>query len=261
MHNNIDIFIEDGIRLSPVEITHQGLASILCYDPFLPRCIEGIKLNLLAGLPSLVRLHAGANYPTPSEYRYQVDLEGHAVLIVGFDDVKRAFFVVDPYRRCSDESIEKTWLPYEDLTIAMVDCSSGNQTVPPNLKIEAAVSNCGSTLQIHAGIPLPFGPVMDLDNLHLSGATLEVQFHEANRSITRLLTNPATARIGEHFSFQTEIPRDIAPDATVDVQVSATIGGTRPYAYNARVGTRHRYLGGIATQGSESNHRPDCQLA
>jgi len=43
MHNNIDIFIEDGIRLSPVEITHQGLASILCYDAFLPRCIEGIR--------------------------------------------------------------------------------------------------------------------------------------------------------------------------------------------------------------------------
>jgi len=261
MHDNIDIFIEDGIKLSPVEITHQGLATILCYDPFLPRCIEGIKLNLLAGLPSLVRLHAGANYPTPSEYRYQVDLEGHAVLIVGFDDVKRAFSVVDPYRRCCNESIEKTWLPYEDLTIAMVDCSSGNQTVPPNLKIEAIVSSCGSTLQIYASIPLPFGPVMDLDNLHLSGATLEVQFHEANRTITRLLTNPATARIGEHFSFQAEIPRDIAPDGILDIEVSATIGGTRPYAYNAKIGTRHRYVGGLARQSSVSSQQPVYQLA
>ncbi len=90
-------------------VSYRGIASVSRYDPHSPRCFEGIKLNLLENRPVILRLHAAANYPS-GDYRFQIDQEGHAILLVGYDDDAQAFAVVDPFQRAHGSAVG-AWLP------------------------------------------------------------------------------------------------------------------------------------------------------
>lgn len=76
--------------------TFKGLAPVVCYEPWFPRCLEAIKQCLNDGYPLLVRLHSAASYPNDADECYKLDLESQAVLIVGYDDEKQAVAIVDP---------------------------------------------------------------------------------------------------------------------------------------------------------------------
>ncbi|MDB2614342.1 hypothetical protein N9Y92_04220, partial [Chlamydiales bacterium] len=41
----------------------EGLAPVVCYEPWFPRCLEAIKQCLNDGYPLLIRLHSAASYP------------------------------------------------------------------------------------------------------------------------------------------------------------------------------------------------------
>jgi hypothetical protein len=55
--------------------TFEGLAPVVCYEPWFPRCLEAIKQCLNDGYPVLIRLHSAANYPNAVGDCYKHDLE------------------------------------------------------------------------------------------------------------------------------------------------------------------------------------------
>ena len=66
-----------------------GLAAVSGYEPWPMRTIESMKESLADGVPILARLHSAADYPTSTEETdHKLDMESHAILLIGYDDAK-----------------------------------------------------------------------------------------------------------------------------------------------------------------------------
>ncbi|MCL6451604.1 MAG: PQQ-like beta-propeller repeat protein [Acetobacteraceae bacterium] len=115
-----------------------GLPAFLYYDPYFPRFLTQVRRLLAAGMPLLVRLHPGARYPMPPDALSRVDLEGHVVLIVGFDDEARSCLVMDPWDRDRWGGARGglTALPYDLMRLMLVDYSLGGAVVLMPWRIE-----------------------------------------------------------------------------------------------------------------------------
>ena len=128
----------------------KGLAPVVCYDPWFPRALEAIKQSIHDGHPILIRLHSAASYPIPSDERYIVDLESHAVLIVGYDDVKKAVAVSDPWNKNWGGKGGMRWIPYTVLETKTVNTSLGMSMPLAPLSANAKTNwdNSGNLSQI-----------------------------------------------------------------------------------------------------------------
>ncbi len=68
------------------------------YDPYPPRFAANLKEALAGGAHVLIRLHPGVRYPmSDAELLGCVDLEGHVVAVVGYDDERGTFELADPW--------------------------------------------------------------------------------------------------------------------------------------------------------------------
>lgn len=208
-------------------IHHRGLVSIMRYDPHVTRCFEGIKLNLLEDRPTIVRVHAAANYPI-NQNSYIIDQEGHAILIVGYDDDKLAFAIIDPFQR-ENQPPSITWLPYEKLAITMVDMTLGNDLESPGLHVDAKISGDRSSIQICTGIPNVYGTIIDQDHLILRN--LEVHVTITYEGTTEFFHHAARAElpIGSQEIFKIKIPNNARKNIYASINVNGTIKGVRPY--------------------------------
>ncbi|WP_395606404.1 C39 family peptidase [Pseudomonas sp. B22129] len=128
--------------------TCSGLISLTGYEPWPPRFIAGVKNTIQDNHPVIIRLHGAAEYPSTAMDRYAIDLESHAVMIVGFDDSRAAFEIIDPWNNAfGGINGGKRWLPYETAALTIVDASLGMMMVgsPPLINIQSTVDKAGNT--------------------------------------------------------------------------------------------------------------------
>jgi len=112
-------------------IKANGLAPVIGYEPWALRTIDSIKQTICDDIPVLIRVHPAADYPCSNEEdSYKLDMESHALLIVGYDDENQTFDVVDPWNKewgGQYGGIEK--IPYEVIPITCVNASYGKKTI------------------------------------------------------------------------------------------------------------------------------------
>ena len=157
------------------EPTHDGAACISYYDPYTPRTLETIRVGLDRKQPLLVRLHGGARYFASKRSdipKNQIDLEGHAVLLVGYDDVQKKLAYLDPWVGDRENDQEIRWMGYEEFCLHVVDYTNGilMGASPPKIEYRELEMVGNRFLEVRAGFdPLP-GRIMDRENIHISSA-------------------------------------------------------------------------------------------
>ena len=212
-----------------------GLAPVVCYDPWIPRIFETIKQSVLDKIPVLVRLHCAADYPITGEKRYSNDIESHAVLIAGYDDATESFLVIDPWNRQWGGIYGGTrWLKYSDLTMLMVDASKGMATPLSSLQvseIKVVKNGPNTSLKFSVGYYNPRGTVMDRDNTEIveisAACTLPPSW--GGEIYERTITG--SWKIGYYAEVILPIKCDLTGMEDVNLRICAKLQGTRPYPF------------------------------
>src|ERR1700737_792847 len=143
-----------------------GLAPVACYDPYFHRMVHHLRKCLVDGHPVLARLHPAAQYPVEGSDLYSVDLEGHAVLIVGYDDERRIFAISDPWdRRWGGQLSGLRWIGYDELSLNIVDSTLDYVMVlaPLQVDVRAVEEASAKAIEIDVGFYEPAAIVMDRD--------------------------------------------------------------------------------------------------
>ena len=235
-------------------ISSRGLIALMRYDPHSPRCFEGMKANLLDGLPTIIRLHAGANYPNAIR-REQIDLEGQAVLVVGYDDSKEAFAIIDPFQRTPGKSPEITWLPYEQLATTIVDISLGEDIPPTNLKIDVVKMEGQGVIEISIGLPEIYGTITDYDLLTLEEVRMDVKINCKDNSLTTHHALNGKYPLGTGATTKVFLPKSFDDSMDVSIKVDGMIHGSRPYDYRDHIGLDYS-----CTFTSQKIEAPDTEM-
>ena len=202
-----------------------------------------MRRSLADGHPVLIRLHPAAAYPAPAAMMQRNDLEGHATLIVGYDDDKRSFALLDPWQsRWGGARGGLRWISYSQLQMEIVDSTLDYMLIPAPLAVEAKISGAtvnSRVLNILVSFYKPHGIVMDQDNqvLREVKVTLEpnqdLEFDGPTTSIVKGVW-PVGKRA--HVSFALRQTAFI-PDEII-VKVQARVAGSRPYPFEDTTVTR-----------------------
>jgi hypothetical protein len=217
--------------------SRSGLCTTMGYDPCYARAQEELKRTLLSGHPILMRLHPGADYELPPDKMYEVDLEGQAILVTGYDDETREFIVHDPWsKELGAGPSGKRRIGYWELAYRMVNSSKGYWAVLAPPIVEARVD--GDDIVLSVGLYTPDVNIMDvasswLDNIELTiveGSGLELGDGE------RVLVQAGQFAHGECATFRVPA-RILARDPELVVSVAADYVAERPYVFRERVTT------------------------
>jgi hypothetical protein len=202
-----------------------------------------MRRSLADGHPVLIRLHPAAAYPAPAAMMQKNDLEGHATLVVGYDDDKRSFALLDPWQnRWGGARGGLRWISYSQLQMEIVDSTLDYMLIPAPLVVQGRISRGignARVLNIFVSFYKPHGIVMDQDNqvLREVKVTLEpnqnVEFDGPTTSIVK-----GVWPVGKkaHVSFALAHTAVIPDEIIVNVQ--ARIAGSRPYPFEDTTSTR-----------------------
>jgi hypothetical protein len=218
---------------SSVRPTATGLGAILCYDPYFPRMLRGVKKALAAGHPVFVRLHPAAQYPTADARRYRNDLESHGVLIVGYDDAREALAIWDPWNNAWGGSRGGLrWVGYAELALLIVNSTKDCNMILAPLQVEAQLSEAdGLALEVSAGFYVPDAIVMDQDNFALTEVRVEVALPSGWLASTSETRVAGFWKVGEHARLRFPLSAIAGGEASVKLSVSASVVGQRPYPF------------------------------
>lgn len=90
--------------------TANALVPVIGYEPWSLRALESIKSSIVNGVPTLIRVHSAADYPIENEeLSHRLDMESHCVLIVGYNDDKEEFDIVDPWNPQLGWTTRRRW--------------------------------------------------------------------------------------------------------------------------------------------------------
>lgn len=168
---------------------------------------------------------------------YEVDLEGHAVLIVGYDDKREAFLLADPWNRAwGGVHFSKRWLGYGEISMVTVDSSKGSGVIlsPLQVDLEEVDLNGETALDLRIGFYAPQAIVMDWANQSVSRVTVALTDGRAVISTDI----EGVWRVGEKASLRLTGVAALIGDLTLTV--TAEICGERPYAYRDSVSVTRR---------------------
>jgi len=220
-----------------------GLAAVACYDPYFDRMKDSIRHCLADGHPVLVRLHSAAQYPAPAGVAYSNDLEGHAVLIVGYDDDEQAFAVSDPWdARWGGERSGTWWIPYNRLPLEVVDSTKDFYLVAAPLQASASIDEARDgrrELIVAVRFYAPEGIVMDQDHQAIRKVAVSVT---APEGLT--LAGPACSEVtgcwhvGQTAYVRFAVSSVDVPVADVELSVRAVVTGARPYRFEDETSIR-----------------------
>lgn len=231
-----------SIQLTDVDYSMKQTASALApvsgYEPWPMRSMESVKETLAKGVPVLMRVHCAADYPTGSETDdHKLDMESHAVLLVGYDDCRKAFLIVDPWRSelggsCGGER----YLSYEDYCLLMVNGTAEKATVLslPQIKMNPRCSNGERFIDFRVGFFRPRGYVLDEASTFFSKLSLLIAV--GNTEVARELEGKWC--IGEYARFSIPVPNDVVGVAVIQVACKITLEGMRPYKYKDELSYR-----------------------
>jgi hypothetical protein len=216
------------------QVEASGLAPVICYDPYYQRMVRYLRHILADGHPAMIRLHPGIQYPASDSHLHSNDLEGHAVLIVGYDDERQEFTLADPWdRRWGGVKSGLRTMSYNELSMVIMDSSKDITQVLCPLEVTVAERDEDGQrmLDVTSGFYAPKAIVMDRDNQVVEAVHIRVTGadFEAEQTIK------GAWYVGEKATLAFTLPEG-AP-SSLKIEASATIAGLRPYAYRDTVST------------------------
>lgn len=159
--------------------TANALVPVIGYEPWSLRALESIKSSIVNGVPTLIRVHSAADYPIENEeLSHRLDMESHCVLIVGYNDDKEEFDIVDPWNpNWGGQHGGVGKLPYESLHVACVNCTAekGTRLSLISHKIRPVLIEENASLAVDLGFYEPLGYVIDRNNTKFE--TFKVTIH------------------------------------------------------------------------------------
>lgn len=233
--SHVQLKLEEQSRKLHETILPRGLIGLMRYDPHSPRCFEGMRLNLLEGLPTIIRLHPGANYPNEI-CREKIDLEGQAVLVVGYDDLKEAFAIIDPFQRTPEQIPEITWMPYEQLATTIVDYSSGQEIPPTHLKIEVTKKTDQDYIEVSIGLPEIYDTITDYNLLTLEELSMSAVINCKDKSLKIHHVFGGKYPLGTTAKTKLFFPKNYNDSMDLSIKVDGFLHGCRPYDYRDSIG-------------------------
>lgn len=225
-----------------------GVIPLISYEPWVLRSIESVKQSLIDGNPVLIRLHSAASYPCLNKSdNYKLDLESHAVLIVGYDDNDKTFDIVDPWsnKLGSKKGIYK--LSYEVYPIVCVNCSLSKDTVITSNILDINKIENTNTIEFKYGFYLPKGYIIDKNNTKLSEITFKINYKINGLNKYVEFNSDKQYSIGEYFEFNLELDENVNEEIIFDINVNYKISGERPYKYIDNIETNYSIIKKINT--------------
>lgn len=226
-------------RLTPLE--GAGLLAEKYYDPHPPRLAANTKQMLADGQLLLMRIHPGVRYPmSRDQLLRRVDLEGHVVAVVGYDDDSDTFLIADPWdtERFGGEQGGLWHLRAQDLGLLQVNSSLGKLVPVGRLPIKLDVTQDGSlhhrvraTVAFTSGYPAT--PAIDyVDRVEASlrysdGVTLE--------SDRRLRCDTVAPTETPCFEWLIAVEEDLET-VEIEVAVAAGVHSEDPYSWSDVIG-------------------------
>ena len=208
-----------------------AIAAVSGYEPWPMRSMASVKETLSEGIPVLMRVHCAADYPTGSEkLNEKLDMESHAVLLVGYDDYKQVFNIVDPWPTAQPgEFSGRRELSYEDYCLLMVNGTAERATVLalPTSDLELRCVERQRFLCLRIGLYRPRGYV--LDELRTYITNLEATFSFQDYQSTRRIEGKWA--IGDLADITCRVPEYVEGASEVTVSTAITVEGVRPYRY------------------------------
>lgn len=214
-----------------------GITAVTGYEPSLARTICSMKDSLASGSPLLIRFHSAADYPTGFEgLDKKLDMESHAVLVVGYDDRKKVFHVVDPWsckKRADLAGCRE--VSYDAVCILMVNASMGKITTlsMPYHSISTSFQSGKRSLELSIGFKRPRGYVIDETETAFRRFQVELVLPGVESESIKE-TAVGRWRIGEYASLSFSLPATMGGVDSVHFNVEAELEGERPYRYRDR---------------------------
>ena len=199
----------------------EGLGAILGYDPYFARMSHSLKTILADGHPIMIRLHSAGRYPLPSDKQDQLDLESHAVLLVGYDEELHAFAYLDPWTNGTVAKL--SWIDYEKLRLSIVNSSLDCHLILAPIDVEVSLAD-SHTLRIRAGFYSPDAITMDKDNHVIS--RIECRVRSDIESQVEVTAVEGAWGVGQKAEF--DLPTPVCRRSTT-VEVVSTVEIRRPY--------------------------------
>lgn len=215
-----------------------GAACVTYYDPYIPRALETIKSGLAAGHPILVRWHAAAEYPVDVASdlpRDQIDLEGHAVLVVGFDDETGMFAIADPSTHGLHDPDTVRWVKQSTVGIWTVDCSLGMMLCASPPKVDYVIEDSSdgtSQLVLTVGFDTLPGQIMDRKNFHISAVEATLNFSDGKSLSSR---SNGEWYVGDRVVSAFTLQHDWG---VLNMNVNMTVSALRPYPFHDVISTK-----------------------
>lgn len=241
MKKIISINRSSEIIQNNIHKSSNGLAPIMCYEPWFPRVLDSIRQSIIDGHPVMVRLHSAASYPLPSKDRYKLDLESHAVLIVGYDDDLKAVAIIDPWdNNWGGVCGGRRWLPFSVLQILCVNSTCDQVTLLTPLIFSVTSTQDSSknlSLDLEIGFYIPRGTVMDLDSWIISNVFVECNMSHNSEMVSLNYSVPGHCKVGDKIKISLPIHNNSQDVEQVKLSIQTTIEGNRPYAFTNTIET------------------------
>jgi hypothetical protein len=224
------------LSVSKPQVYSTGLAPVIGYEPWVQRSIESAKQAINDGNPILIRVHSAADYPCQQfSVGYKLDMESHAVLIIGYDDDTRTFDIVDPWNeKWGGEYNGIRKLPYEVAPIVCVNATLDKHTdlaLPDYKLIKYEDTEGNASLHIKIGFYEPKGYVMDRQDSAFTAIDIAATLPESLKS--KHITQRLEGRwhIGEYAETMIPLGRELVGAYEIKLCFAITLEGERPYRY------------------------------
>lgn len=207
--------------------------------PYYARFAENIKRILLDGYPLMCRLHPGTEYEVGAENLHRVDIEGHAVLITGYDDDRQAFVIQDPWNKKFGAGFHGTrHIPYWEFCYRIVNSSLGGVEViaPPVVSVMTeGTPKAGEIIAVKAtvGMYSPDMNLMDTDSSWLEQISLLMEANEGIEIVEGSESQIRNDRFPHgktaEFIWRVQVLNEQAE--TLKLTSSAVYAANRPYPF------------------------------
>ena len=219
-------------------LEYKGLIGLIKYDPFKPRTIESMKLDIMDGRPLVIRLHSAADYPVDDELSYQIDNEGQAMMICGYDDDKQAFAYIDPRSESGPEP-EIGWLAYSIFDSAGVNASKGAYCLAVGLDVSAKFVERSPILRVEIGFPQIRGTIMDHDCIYLGDITASIEVSVGSAQFKIEVPMDGKYYVNQRARSSLDLCDFSGQSVHLRIEAGASLFGTRPYNYVDRLGAKY----------------------
>lgn len=218
------------------EVKANGLAPIIGYEPWALRTIDSIKQTLCDNVPMLIRVHPAADYPCEDENgAYKLDMEAHAVLIIGYDDENRMFDVVNPWNKEWNGEyggIEK--ISYDDIPITCVNSSYGKVTrlALPQKEVTSKIDDNGNvSVHLSVGYYTPSGYIIDEKLNRFTNVDLKVSYEIDGDTKEYCQNLKGSWPVGDLIETDIPLGKVDSEELNVKFELNLTLEGKRPYSY------------------------------